>query len=77
MRVSVIFKFVSQFAKKKLSAFAELSFMVQQMKPNPNRKCLLLRLVFDGFYTLVITCQPISWARTTNWNFYLCCHVIT
>ena len=41
MRVSAIFKFVSQFAKKKLSAFAELSFMVQQMKPNPNQKCLL------------------------------------
>lgn len=41
MRVSAIFKFVSQFAKKKPSAFAELSFMVQQMKPNLNQKCLL------------------------------------
>ena len=41
MRVSAIFKFVSQFAKKKLSAFAEL-FLVQQMEPNPNQKRLLL-----------------------------------
>ena len=30
-----------EFAKKKLIAFAELSFMVQQMKPNLNQKCLL------------------------------------
>ncbi len=41
MRVSAIFKFVSQFAKKKLSAFAELFSTVQQMKLNLNQKCLL------------------------------------
>lgn len=35
------FKSVSRVCKKKLSAFAELSFMVQQMKPNLNQKCLL------------------------------------
>ncbi len=30
-----------EFAKKKLSAFAELFSTVQQMKPNLNQKCLL------------------------------------
>ena len=36
------FKSVSRFAKKKLSAFAELFSLVQQMEPNPNQKRLLL-----------------------------------
>ena len=80
---SPVFALVFLGSKIKTSVLTEVLIWCSRWNWIRTRSACFRDLFFDEFYTLVIgkiagiPASPILWARTTNWNFYLCCHVIT